>query len=388
MQGEDEPECLTASWTTPCKTLSYVLTAGHTVVCMNGTFHNISDSVKIINITSDSHEFKIVCISCLIEDSEITLYSSSGKSGHVSFINFTMKNTNIQMKNMYAIFKNVVLGQVIIHDFESTLNHIYIEGATLSCFHDESCGLSLLNSSIVKFVISRSHLNNFKLDLKVENIMLFIDDTIFVKPYMHVSVLSAAYRRTPAFIQFYNLTVTVAETIDSSPTSLRVKRSAQPLNSISEISLDLINPYLYITRCSFSQTHLQIAARKQDYSQAYFFGAIADSNFSNSYHDGDGGALSIGSDVPHSRLIISSCIFTNTTAVKGFSANKGHGGGITITAESLQVELNNSQFTDNKADDVGLAFYTSEGVTVSLSNCSFKYTVDPIKVIVNLPNAG
>ena len=94
-----------------------------------------------------------------------------------------------------------------------------------------------------------------------------------------------------------------------------------------------------------------------------------------------GGALSISSEVLHSKLMISSCYFTNNTAVKGVSESKGHGGGISIKSLSMEVEIKNSTFAENKANYYGLSLYTSEGVTVSLINCTFQYTVDPTKPI-------
>ena len=384
MQGEDEPECLTASRTTPCKTLSYALTRGQNAVCINGTFHNVTEDIFVTNFehTNEENEIVIVCKSCLLKDSKMTLYGSSGKAGHVMFVNFTIRGSSIVLSNTFVTFKDVVLEQVIIQDSEKVPNQVYFEGSTLSCFDLETCGLALLNSTFVKCIIKNSRLTTFTLELNTEDLMLVINDTVFLQPDILVRVHSKAYLRVPAFIQFHNITVNPQSTIlNTVSIPSRRKRSIETLPSNSEISFDLTNPFIQISRSNFHKTHLEIIASRQEFNQAYFLGDIRETRFMNSNHEGDGAALTITSYVLNSRLNIYSCIFINNTATKGFSSFKGHGGAASITSDSLDVEFRDSVFIDNKANDVGLALHTSTGVTVSVSNCSFHYSVDPISPI-------
>ncbi len=373
MQGEDEPECLTASRTTPCRTISYALTGGHHKICMNGTFNNISENIQITKTHSgnNKHVIRIGCMSCLLENSNITFNSSPGKTARVSFVNLTIRDSSIMLQTVFVTFKNVSLEQATIQDSEKASTFIYFEDCNLLCFDTETCGMSLLSSTIVKSVFRRSHLNNFKLNLNTQDLMLIMDDTTIQQPNINVRVQSRPYLRIPAFIYFHNVSA------NPHSTSFRAKRSVDPLHPNSEIKLDLTNPYIHINKCNFYKTHLEIIANRRDLDQAYFWGALNNTEFTNTKHEGDGGALRITSDVPNSKLHISGCIFANNSAVKSTSALKGYGGGISVSSPSLQVGIKNTVFLGNKASDAGLHLYTSIGVTVSLSNCSFIYSVDP-----------
>ncbi len=377
MQGEDEPGCLTASSTTPCKTLSYALTGVNNVVCINGTFQNISENIRIKNTEYGNYEgdIIIICMSCLLENSNVTFNSSFGKNHHVLLANFTIRHSSITLQNIFVKFKNVVLEQVSIQDHEKALTLIYFEDCYLACFETQGCGLSLLRSSTIKAVFKSSLLNNFKLDLDTQGLMLKMIDTFVQQSNIHVRVQSPPYLRIPSFIQVHNITV------NSYGGNHTRKRYTEPLASNSEIILDLTNPYLHINKCNFYKTHLEVIANRREFNQAYFWGVITDTKFMSVYYQGDGGALSIVSDVPHSQLVISSCVLTNNTAVKSSSALKGHVGGVYIKSGSLDLDIKNTVFLGNKAADVGLHLYTSIGVTVALGNCSFSYSVDPLHPI-------
>ena len=376
--GEDEHNCLTASPISPCKTISYVINGGRAVVCMNGTFNNVSEVIVIDNNTyvSNASEIIIGCISCMFDTSIMVLSSSLGEASHVKIVDFTIKDSSIELGNVHVTFKNVIFEQVMIQDREMVPHQLYIEQSSLSCSSPRACGLLLLNSSVVKCVIMNSHLNGFKLDLNVREILLVINDTVIVNPAINVKVYSNTFLRIPSFIQFDKLTVN-PQTAVRDTTSIRDKRSIGPVILNSAIVLLLTNPYLSISRCNFYQTHIMISANKEEFDQAYFWAAISNTKFVNSYYEGDGGALSVTSQVAHSRLHVSSCHFINNTAIKGMSKSKGYGGGISIRSDSLEVEIKDSLFLNNKAEDAGLDLYTSAGVTVSLINCSFIYSIDP-----------
>ena len=380
MHGEDEPECLQALSTNSCKTISYAMRGGHSVVCMNGTFHNVSETLDISNSYGGSNntEMYFLCVSCLLEQSNLTVYSSLDTNGHLSFVNFAIRDSSIQLGNVSVMFKNVTLGDVIVQDFEMTTTQVYFEGSFLSCSDTKMCGLTLTYSSAVKCFITHSHLNNFKLHLTVTDLMFTINNTIITQADIYVDVHSLAFLRIPTFIQFYNITSNKTSHLSNiSPSSFRGKRSAQPSTPDSEIILLLTNPYLRISKCNFYQTHITIVANRGEFDQAYFWTMITDTKFILSQYEGDGGALTISSEVPNSKLLVSSCTFTNNTCIKGASSLKGYGGGMYIQSDSLEAEFKNCVFEDNKADDAGLHLYTSTGVTVSLTGCSFMYSVEP-----------
>ncbi len=379
MQGEDEPDCLTDSWTTPCKTISYVITRGYNVVCLNGTFHNMSEYIEIMDNEYVYKEITIVCASCLLDDSEIILKSGFGKTIYISFVNFTITDSRFQLGNIYVTFKRVTLLHVIIEDFENVVNQVHFEESRLECINAEPCGLLLLNNSIAKCVIRDSQLSNYKVDLNIRDLVLVVKDTIILESIIHVRVLSFTYLQIPTFIQFHNVTINPQNMTNHSP-HVR-KRSVEPVLSDLEIVLHVTNPYIYVSSSNLYRTHLEISSNQEEFHQAYFWGAVTDTKFIDSYHKGDGGALAIDSGVVNSRFLISDCIFTNNTVVKSSNALRGHGGAIYIKSGSMRVEIMNSVFVKNKADFAGLDLYTSEGVAISLTNCSFLYSVNPINPV-------
>ncbi len=148
-------------------------------------------------------------------------------------------------------------------------------------------------------------------------------------------------------------------------------------NINSEIVLLLTNPYLLINGCNFYNTHLKIVANRQEFDHAYFWTEITESKFINSYYEGNGGALTVISEVQNSKFFLLSCIFRNNIAVKGMSAIKGYGGAISLEAHSLESVIRSCLFVDNMADDTGLDIHTSIGVRLFLIDCTFHYSVNP-----------
>ncbi len=98
----------------------------------------------------------------------------------------------------------------------------------------------------------------------------------------------------------------------------------------------------------------------------------------SSHYQGDGGALTITSQIKNSMVTLQSCTFHNNSAIKGTGTSMGRGGGLYAEANSLQLNIKDSFFIDNKANDLGLALYVTQGVTISLTKCNFEYAVDPI----------
>ncbi len=159
-------------------------------------------------------------------------------------------------------------------------------------------------------------------------------------------------------------------------TSFKSKISHIDSNINSEVGLLLTNPYLLISGCNFYHTHVKIVANRQKFDHAYFWTEIIDSKFMNSYYGGNGGALTVISEVQNSKFYILSSLFRNNMAVKGMNALKGYGGAISIEADSLETIIKSCLFVGNKADVTGLDIHTSIGVRLFLMDCTFKYSVD------------
>ncbi len=184
LEGVDEPRCLTTSLTNPCKTMGYAVMGEHNMICMNGTFQNLSDTIKISDNTpsTQDREITFLCVSCLLNDSRVIIDNRLGKSLHVYFVNFTMKNSSIQLKNVLVTFKDAVLEQIVIQDFKMSPIQICFEDSSLSCSDAKTCGLFLLNSSYVKCVIENSYFERFTLKMDIKALMLTINNTIFTQP--------------------------------------------------------------------------------------------------------------------------------------------------------------------------------------------------------------
>ncbi len=371
--GEDGPNCLRASSQTPCKTVTYAIQGGFKIICVNGIFYNISENIQINNKTETGKHrgVTVLCLSCMIHNSIVNLDSTYHVAGQITFVNFTIKNSYIQLGNIYVRFKDVIFEQVMIRDLEHVPNQVHFIRSSLSCSDTKACGVSFFNSSIVTCIIEYSKLELFKLNLNIGALILSIFDSTLIKSDISANAISPPYLRVPSFIEFHSVTVNENGT-NSSPSNRHKRRT-----EYSEIILVLTNPYIVINGCQFHYVHMTIATNIQEFRQAYFWCVITDTKFVDSYYEGNGGVLTVNSEAEYSKLLICSSNFSNNTAVKGIGAVKGSGGAVFIKSDLLEVEFENCLFENNRADDIGLDLYLSTGVTVSFTNCSFHFSVDP-----------
>ncbi len=123
--------------------------------------------------------------------------------------------------------------------------------------------------------------------------------------------------------------------------------------------------------CTFKNIPMQFTSSVNDFQQNMFSLTMERSNFLNSLKRGNGGALSVSSQVQNSQLTVSHCKFTQNSAVSDEDEAGTFGGAIFIEASSLDLTIQHTPFTDNKATASGTAVYASSGVTVSVYNCSF-----------------
>ncbi len=181
--------------------------------------------------------------------------------------------------------------------------------------------------------------------------------------------------KIPAIIEF-NKVKAVGNKV-SKDIPKRVKRNVESKPTNYLILLELTNPYVVIKESHFVGIHLDIQSNRKQFEPVFFVLLIERCSFISSHHIGEGGGLTINSEVKFSEVIILNSVFSNSSAVQGMRNVNGRGGGMYIKSESLRLTISDSIFQDNEASELGLAMYTTEGVDVSLINCTFQYNIDP-----------
>ncbi len=396
--GSDEHQCLNISMDTTCKTLHFPINQGVTSLCLHGIFYNMSENIDPQNQTNQGTDINIFCKDCSLLNSEIVLHCHVGKTCRVFLTDVIVKYSTIWLSNIYITFSNVTLEQSIVQGaphffnegsnitfikmtFDKPLMHdnqIHFKDSTLSCFEPSNCGLYLTHVSSTKLVVIRSYLNSFRLEINVSQLIFICHETHIIMPSVKVNVRSIEYLKIASIIEFDQVRVVRNRAqYDKKEMPSKVKQNVEPELVDYYITFDLTNPYMIIKGSYFIGINLQIQSKRHEFEPVFFSVSFERNSFINSHFVGDGGGLQIISEVRHSEVKVLNCIFSNNSAVKGTGTMKGQGGGLSIRAQSLRLIMTDCIFTDNKASDLGLAMYTTEGVDAVLTNCTFQYSVDP-----------
>ncbi len=381
-EGIDNIQCFNNTTSTACRTLSYTIKQGFTSICVYGVLDNRIENIDFDEISVNQNEINIFCKECLFKNSEIRLSCKKGENCRISFHDLRIQGGNIRMNNTYLISKNVVLEDTVIETLPdlsiSAYNEIHFEDSTLSCYEKQPCGLYLTDIHAVKVVFTSSQLYNYALNISMTQLMLIIYNTSLIMPHITVKVHSFEYLRVPAIIKLANVTMKGTGTpFVKKQKFFKVKRyeNSQPIQNL--IIFEVTNPQIMITDCRFIGIHLKVQSKRRYFEPIFFELLIEKSSFMNSVYIGEGGGLKIFSEVQNSKVLLSDCVFSNNSALKGPSNVKGRGGGMFIEAQSLTLEMINNTFLNNKASDLGLAMCTTEAVEVSIINCTFQYIIDP-----------
>ena len=280
------------------------------------------------------------------------------------------------LNNVRVTLINATLKQVLIEGYFNYTSRgsveIMFENSIFFClFSTPRCGIDINYASVAIIDLTTSRFMNVWFHTVVQQLKLILYDVTFVHPIIFISARSHEYLRIPAFVRFTAVKIIpeISHLVNIS-TSFRVKINP---DSRSFIKLNLVNPYVTITESHFSGSRFQILTKRLHYNPALFSVIISNSVFMNSYYEGNGGGLSITSEVENSKVIIYSSTFLNNNAMKGLEGSKGRGGGLYVEANSLYLKMMHSKFINNEADESGLALHTAEGVTLSLDNCSIQY---------------
>ena len=336
----------------------------------------MSETLELFYQIDHKTEMYILCKECLLSNSEITLSCKSDKICKMTLRGIIVKESTIRLSNIQISFSNVTLEQTLIQDFpyysEKDNCQIQFEFSTLLCFEPGKCGLFLTNIRAAKVIFIQSRLNNFRVDISISQLIFISHDTRINLPRVKINVTSFEYLRIPTIIEFDQVTV-VGNRVNQGK---KVKRNVETKTLVHFITFELTNPYVIIKESSFIGIHVDIQSKRHHFEPVFFSLLFEKSSIINGYHVGEGGGLTIISEVQNSVVTILDGTFSNNTAVKGIGNLKGRGGGVYVSSKSLRLIMINSRFQGNKASDMGLALYTTEGVDVSITNCTFEYTVD------------
>ncbi len=377
--GIDGPQCL--NYSTPCKTSGYPIEQGFTAICLHGTYYNVSEHV------TERTDINMVCKDCEIINSEFTFSCISEKICKISIVHVTIKYSTIRLGNVQVTFSNVTLEQSLIEDLinDTGNKQIQLYDSNLICFEQNNCGIHLENITAAKVVFKRSHLSNFRIECSISQLILVFYQTDIIMPSIKINIKSFEYLKILAMIQFERVRVLKTRDLFTDMTKKevppKVKRNVEQKSLENSIVLDITNPYIILKESHFAEVHMEIQSKRQHFEPVSFLLLFERSSFINSHYVGNGGGLKIISQVQNSKVIMSDCLFSNNSAVKGLGSLKGRGGGLYVDADSLKLEMTGCRFLANKASDSGLALYTTNGVEVSLTNCTFQYSVDPLDPI-------
>ncbi len=372
--GTDESMCLNYSPDTSCRTIGYPIKHGFSSICLHGIFYNTSEN--IFYPIYEQNRINIFSKNSLSRECEIGLPCESTKPCSIYFWDVKMMQNIIMLSNVNITFRNVIMEETLIQDVSQLSNiqnmEIYFVNSTLSCFDPYTrCGLDLTNTSVIKVLFIGCYLENVMLNIYANQLILIFYETHISLPAINVKVRSYEYLRIPAMIRFHKVTVGRNMLLHADS---KIPFKIQKNTESNFISFDMTNPYIVIEQSDFTGIHLEIQSK---FYPVFLYLLIARSSFMNSYHVGNGGGLKIISQSQTSEVLIMNCLFSNNSAVNGAAHLKGQGGGLYVDGNSLRLVIAGCYFLTNSASDLGLALFSTEGVDVSISICTFKYSVKP-----------
>ncbi len=310
--GADELKCLTDSSIYNCRSLVYAIAQGASLICLKGT-HVMHDVIDTANINVDvvrenKRDMQIFCNGCVIINSSISMPCGNVGSCKYTFNDLSMKHTTLILSNVTIIFKNTSLEQVVFTNkvLLDTADHIRIEflQSTVKCFGQERCGFHQMTK--VSLISHQSRLTCFSINLNLSAIAVILMKTIVYQPNIALKVSSIQYQRVPSVIYFEEVQFTGL--LQSN------------ITDYSNLVFHLSNPFIMVKKCHFIHTSVQLYSEKQIFDSVIFLVQISQSEFYNSFGNGNGGTVTIISEVQHSKVNIVSSSFLNNSASESISS--------------------------------------------------------------------
>ena len=363
-EGEDTSSCVRNVSTNHCRSISYAMQHGAQAVCVQGLFSGLNEDIALVKRlhinNSSTSTLTIQCTDCIFENSILNISCKQGSDCNILFVNFIMSRCVISIQShVQATFLNASFEETLISDDQATrpYNHIQLifDKSILTCYDSEMCGLILSNDPILKLVVGRSELTNFKMDFLLDGLAIYIHHSKISNPDFTMRVWTFEFKRIPSIVYIKD-------------TSL--KSSEQ-----SRIIFNLVNPFVNFENSNFESTSIEISSKDFMFDPIFFFVLVERSNFSACYHQGNGGAILIFSKVKNSKIHISQSHLSYNRARIGDAMSTGHGGALFIDTTSSNVMLDQCSFYNNEAEESGMAVYISKGASLTIHSSLFVHLV-------------
>ena len=344
---------------------------GSDTICIGGTFVRRTGYIHIEVIRNDTY---IYGMGAFISNSTLLLTSNRSLLSKIIFDNINIEHTTIQLSDVNLIFVNCsfigvrILDKVLANSTVISHVQIGIYSSMFHCFNDTNeaagCGnvISLTAMSIVKLLIIESRFQYVRVGISARGLKIDVIKCSVIDTSLKVKIRS--YIRIPTIINFQETTF------------MHTRNSL----SLQVMILDLYNPYVTISNCSFSSIALDIVAKDHHYQQDLFYVQVVHSLFKVAVKQGNGGALSLTSDDVQAKVCLYEIVFRNNTLMKASGSDSGRGGALFVQGNALNLSITDCVFLNNSAEGEGSAVFLSEGVTATITNTSFE--VDIIEQII------
>ncbi len=338
--------------------ISQAIELGHQDICLSGAYTKLAE---IINLTDISGQVRVFGQGTLVNYSIISVVSSQST---LVLSDIILQETVIIVSNVFVSFIRCTLVNVLITDaaFPQSKAEIHtqiaLENCTLLCNENDSVshGIELKKITITILSIKQTIVRYCKIEVHASSVIFALKESLLFQ--VPTSVTVSSHLRVPTFITFQNSQVV--------PSSYKYQ----------VIRLDLYNPFVLITNCTFDRVSVQIISLEYYFRQSLYFVKITETSFREALNDGDGGALFVKTNVKNSTLYLVYVTFIGSKAVRSSSFDGGKGGAIFVDGTSLYMTLENCLFINNTSSEDGSALYTSQGVTVLMKSSSIKFAMD------------
>ena len=287
----------------------------------------------------------------------ITLTDSNASN---IIIDIDLENITFLLHNGNFIFVNCLFkGLSIIGSPKNCKRNCHLEIAVQNCvFKCPSAEKNCTNiirydkGSIVKIAMFESMFHYVRLDIFAHSLMFTVNKCSFLDMLVQIKVRS--YVRVPSLVLMEHTSFS---------------------NSFQGMMLDLYNPFVILTNCSFTGTSVEIFSRKLYYQHDLLYINIFQSVFKRGFKDGNGGGLLIFSEAKWSSVELFYVAF-HDNKLWASNGHTGKGGALFVHGIVLDLAMTDCAFVNNSSPREGTAVFLSEGVSATITNTSFELKID------------
>ncbi len=380
----DHPDCLFQPAKVECSTLSFVLSTitSKEMFWIDTIFLNAFTSTENESMffpeqySAISRGINITCLkSCIFDNNWAIMADIFQRSCVVQLENITFQNSTITVGNVHVVFKNIQFVDSLVTDWVQSGGELdevelhFVQTSFLSqSWKTTQFGLMMKMVLSASIFVASSKFNNTRTQLSVLNLLYDSRDT----SYMDSHVLLE--KHTLLFSMFQNVLFT----------GFSEGKTGTLYITGNKLLVEIVS-------CIFDNTiGLKIVKRDSGFLDSLVQIDIQSCIFQHNRKIGSGGAICVNYVSPtkepttHINFVkIANCTMTHNEAVS-IGTLPSQGGALSVSSQSaglsctfLSVEIENSNFINNRATDHGGAVFVSEKcLQLSIYNSSFKVT-DP-----------